>query len=87
MHPKKASAYSPQNSSQSNVWHEAYDCWTEQEILFQLIPHVLPADNPQQSEHASHIGGNGQMNCRRDKTGGSSEQKETDDGYCALFEV
>ncbi|EAU92084.2 hypothetical protein CC1G_09605 [Coprinopsis cinerea okayama7 len=70
-----------------DIWHLAYDCQNKEEILFQLIPHLLPADNPQQSEHASHIGGNGLSNCRRDTTGGRDEEKETDEGYCALFKV
>ncbi|KAK7433873.1 hypothetical protein VKT23_020498 [Stygiomarasmius scandens] len=66
-------------------WTETYDCKLEEEILFQLIPHFLPADNPQQSETASHIGVNGNKNCRRDSTGGSEAFKETIDGYEALY--
>ncbi|KAJ6613535.1 hypothetical protein B0H10DRAFT_2272325 [Mycena sp. CBHHK59/15] len=27
------------------AWHGEYDCELEQEILFEIIPHVLPADN------------------------------------------
>jgi hypothetical protein len=69
------------------VWHDMYDCLQSEEILFQIVAHVLPADNPQQSEHASHVGGNGLNNCRHDTTGGHQEEKETDEGYCALFEV
>ncbi|KAI4293785.1 hypothetical protein K525DRAFT_274887 [Schizophyllum commune Loenen D] len=41
----------------------------------------LPADNPQQSEDASHIGGNGNCSCRRCKLGGAQPFKETEDGY------
>ncbi|TFK19378.1 hypothetical protein FA15DRAFT_697547 [Coprinopsis marcescibilis] len=26
---------------QSKIWHEAYDCQTEQEVLCQVIPHIL----------------------------------------------
>ncbi|KAJ3744276.1 hypothetical protein DFH05DRAFT_1616433 [Lentinula detonsa] len=52
-----------------------YDCELEEEILFQLVPHFLPADNPQQSEDASHIGVNG----------GSEVFKETEAGYEALY--
>ncbi|TEB15367.1 hypothetical protein FA13DRAFT_1876169 [Coprinellus micaceus] len=69
----------------ADVWHTGYDCLAGQEIMFQLIPHVLPADNPQQSENASHMGVNAQAKCRRDMTAGSDEQKETDEGYRALF--
>ncbi|KAJ7791591.1 hypothetical protein B0H14DRAFT_3094462 [Mycena olivaceomarginata] len=67
------------------AWHEAYDCELEQEILFEIIPHVLPADNPQQSETASHIGMGGNLGCRRALTGGSKEQQESDHGYRALY--
>ncbi|THV05527.1 hypothetical protein K435DRAFT_892109 [Dendrothele bispora CBS 962.96] len=68
-----------------NKWTETYDCELDEEILFQLIPHFLPADNPQQSETASHIGVNGSKNCRRDLNGGSEAFKETVDGYEALY--
>ncbi|THU81202.1 hypothetical protein K435DRAFT_565165, partial [Dendrothele bispora CBS 962.96] len=68
-----------------NKWTETYDCELDEEILFQLIPHFLPADNPQQSETASHIGVNGRKNCRRDLNGGSEAFKETVDGYEALY--
>ncbi|KAG6819454.1 hypothetical protein H0H93_011664 [Arthromyces matolae] len=68
-----------------DVWHEAYDCQIEQEIWFQILPHVLPADNPQQSENSSHIGVKGQKKCRRDHVGGTSTEQETDEGYCAMF--
>ena len=47
----------------------------------------MPADNPQQAESASGIGGNGNLNCIRDKSGGTKEQKESDKGYHALFAV
>ncbi|KAJ7836514.1 hypothetical protein B0H13DRAFT_1913006 [Mycena leptocephala] len=67
------------------VWHEAYDCESEQEILFEIIPHVLPADNPQQSETSSHIGMAGNFGCRHDLTGGTKEYRETDEGYSALY--
>jgi len=73
------------HSSKHDKWTETYDCELEEEILFQLIPHFLPADNPQQSETASHIGVNGNKNCRRDSTGGSEAFKETIDGYEALY--
>ncbi|KAJ6550371.1 hypothetical protein DFH09DRAFT_1086636 [Mycena vulgaris] len=59
------------------IWHEAYDCEFEEEIPFEIIPHVLPADNPQQSETSSHVGMAGSLGCRRDLTGGTKEYCET----------
>ncbi|KAJ7795971.1 hypothetical protein B0H14DRAFT_2391105 [Mycena olivaceomarginata] len=73
------------SSSVPGAWHEAYDCELEQEILFEIIPHVLPADNPQQSETANHIGMGGNLGCRRDLTGGPKEHQESDHGYRALY--
>ncbi|KAJ7820571.1 hypothetical protein B0H14DRAFT_3089240 [Mycena olivaceomarginata] len=67
------------------AWHDAYDCELEQEILFEIIQHVLPADNPQQSETSSHIGMAGSLGCRRDDAGGSKEYCETDEGYHAMY--
>ncbi|KAJ3853110.1 hypothetical protein EV368DRAFT_39622 [Lentinula lateritia] len=68
-----------------DVWHEAYDCELETDILFQIIPHLLPADNPQQAESASHVGGKGNLPCRRDMIGGTSIHRESDTGYEAFF--
>ncbi|KAL4261149.1 hypothetical protein AB1N83_008369 [Pleurotus pulmonarius] len=45
----------------------------------------LPADNPQQSEEASHMGGNANCKCRRCKAGGTHKETETNEGYHALF--
>ncbi|KAJ7062538.1 hypothetical protein C8F01DRAFT_1281319 [Mycena amicta] len=44
----------------------------------------LPADNPQQSEEASHMGGNANRKRRRCKVGGGHEITESDQGYHAL---
>ncbi|KAH9942016.1 hypothetical protein B0H21DRAFT_811258 [Amylocystis lapponica] len=66
-------------------WCKAYDCILEQEVLFRIIPHVLPADNPQQSEHCSHIGGQGNYSCRRCRVGGDTEDRESNRGYEKFF--
>ncbi|KAJ6632090.1 hypothetical protein B0H10DRAFT_2159562 [Mycena sp. CBHHK59/15] len=66
-------------------YHEAYDCELEQDILFRIFAHVLPADNPQQAESASNAGVHSNYWCRYDKAGGTAAECETDDGYCALF--
>ncbi|KAJ7213920.1 hypothetical protein GGX14DRAFT_534135 [Mycena pura] len=47
----------------------------------------LPADNPQQSEEASHMGGNANMKCRQCMVGGNHEHVESDEGYHALHLV
>lgn len=47
----------------------------------------LPADNPQQSEEASHMGGNANCQCRRYKAGGHHKLTESDAGYHAIHYV
>lgn len=47
----------------------------------------LPADNPQQSEEASHMGGNANCSCRKCLAGGPRELTESDEGYHALHYV
>lgn len=47
----------------------------------------LPADNPQQSEEASHMGGNANHGCRKCKAGGNHEHTESDEGYHSLHFV
>ena len=66
---------------------EAYDCKLKREILFRVFPHCLPSDNPQQAESSSGVGAGGNRNCIRGKVGGSKEERETNDGYHALFSV
>ncbi|KAH9835337.1 uncharacterized protein C8Q71DRAFT_870860, partial [Rhodofomes roseus] len=67
-------------------WHTAYDCALHEEVLFRLIPHVFPADNPQQSEHTSHIGGNGNKPCRACRIGGTAEEREQEEQYETFFQ-
>lgn len=47
----------------------------------------LPADNPQQSEEASHMGGNANCKCRKCKQGGPHAVVESDEGYHKLHYV
>lgn len=70
-----------------DVWHEAYDCLLQREILFRLINQVDPADNPQQSELCSHIGLHGNKFCRRCHVGGNAKEVESEAGYESLFSV
>lgn len=66
---------------------EAYDCKLGRDILFRVFPHCLPSDNPQGAESASVIGPGGRRNCVRGKAGGDKEERESDEGYHALFGV
>ncbi|THH10950.1 hypothetical protein EW146_g8209 [Bondarzewia mesenterica] len=69
----------------TDCWHTAYDCQLKQEILFRVIGHILPADNPQQAESASIVGGQGNLNCRYDLMGSTEVERETNEGYHAHF--
>jgi hypothetical protein len=73
--------------SETPIWHPAYDCSLNEEIIYRILTHILPADNPQQSETCSHMGVNSNLNSRVDYTGGTMQEKESDAGYHALFEV
>ena len=68
-------------------WYTAFDCLLNEEVLFRIVSRIKPADNPQQSELCSHIGGGGNMKCRRCEVGGSMESLEQDDGYEGMFSV
>ncbi|KAJ7487204.1 ASST-domain-containing protein [Mycena galericulata] len=46
----------------------------------------LPADNPQQSEEACHMGSNANYPCRKCHWGGTKKDKETDQVYHACHE-
>lgn len=70
-----------------NLWHDAYDCSTQEDIMLRIIPEVLPADNPQQSASCSHVGLHGNHPCRRCEFGGTELERETDEGYETHFSV
>ncbi|KAF8524727.1 hypothetical protein JB92DRAFT_2703097 [Gautieria morchelliformis] len=57
---------------------------TQRMCKFRLVLPGLPADNPQQSEEASHIGPGGNCKCRRCFVGGPAGVRESDEGYHAL---
>lgn len=73
--------------SEPGKYHQAYDCLLEQDILFRIDPHCLPADNPAQAESSSGSGAKSNYRCRYDKSGGTAAERETDEGYHAQFEV
>ncbi|KAI0263371.1 hypothetical protein BC834DRAFT_997123 [Gloeopeniophorella convolvens] len=62
-----------------------FDCHLGEEVMFSLGVSTLPADNPMQSELASHIGLKGNCFCRRCNVGGTQEEKTTAEGFHALF--
>ncbi|KAJ6599606.1 hypothetical protein B0H10DRAFT_1765606, partial [Mycena sp. CBHHK59/15] len=66
-------------------YHNVYDCKLEQDIMYRVFAHVLPADNPQQAESASNAGVHSNLWCRYDMAGGTAAYRETDEGYRALF--
>ncbi|KAJ7664821.1 hypothetical protein B0H17DRAFT_1162742 [Mycena rosella] len=66
-------------------WSPAYDSELQQEILFRIGIHLLPADNPQQAETTLTSGSSATYWCREDNSGGSASHRETDEGYHALF--
>ncbi|KAJ7832377.1 hypothetical protein B0H13DRAFT_2240461 [Mycena leptocephala] len=68
-----------------NDWSAAYDCKLQQEILFRIGIHLLPADNPQQAETTSTAGSSATFWCREDDSGGTAAHRESDEGYHALF--
>ncbi|KAL1757677.1 hypothetical protein FB107DRAFT_289061 [Schizophyllum commune] len=61
-----------------------FNASTKRECAVILRVPALPADNPQQSEEASHIGGNGNHPCRKCEVGGAAPVKGTDDYYHAF---
>jgi hypothetical protein len=68
-------------------WFEAYHCIFHEPILFRVIPHNDPADNPQQSVMCSHIGLKGLFWCRKCMVGGTAEERESNEGYQRLYKV
>jgi hypothetical protein len=74
-------------NSKDDSWSLTYDCKLQQEILFRIGIHLLPADNPQQAETTSTAGSSATFWCREDDSGGSASHRETDEGYHALYSV
>ncbi|KAL1758460.1 hypothetical protein FB107DRAFT_271880 [Schizophyllum commune] len=58
-----------------------FNAATKRECAVILRCPALPADNPQQAEEASHMGGNSNCPCRKCKVGGTFAVKATDEGY------
>ncbi|KLO09372.1 hypothetical protein SCHPADRAFT_893177 [Schizopora paradoxa] len=64
---------------------EAFDCMSKSRCRFRIYQNSEPADNPMQSELCAHIGGQGSKNCRRCMVGGTTQYKESPEGYHSLF--
>ncbi|KAJ7760291.1 hypothetical protein DFH07DRAFT_867863 [Mycena maculata] len=60
---------------------KAYNAATKRNSRFILRVPGLPADNPQQSEEASHMGSNANHPCRKCHWGGTAKEKETEQLY------
>ncbi|KAI0799578.1 hypothetical protein BC629DRAFT_1284991 [Irpex lacteus] len=64
---------------------EARDAMTGQMICFRIFVNAVTSDNPMQSEVASHIGGAGNLLCRKCTVGGTAVEKEAAEGFEKLF--
>ncbi|KAJ3002188.1 hypothetical protein NUW54_g5983 [Trametes sanguinea] len=65
---------------------KVFDPLTRSQARFRIFVHAEPSDNPMQSEISGHIRGNGNLFCRKCKAGGTTAEKESNDGFHALFE-
>ncbi|KAJ7856392.1 hypothetical protein B0H14DRAFT_2352752 [Mycena olivaceomarginata] len=65
----------------------ANDVFDRSTTCFCIYVNGGPSDNPMQSEVSGHIGGKGNLFCRKCEVGGTQKEKSTDDGYHALFEA
>ncbi|KAJ6615575.1 hypothetical protein B0H10DRAFT_2164804 [Mycena sp. CBHHK59/15] len=82
--PEQFSAIEEQIQSMHTKPIRCYNAETKRNCQAILRLPSLPADNPQQSEEASHMGGNANCGCRRCKAGGPHEVTESDEGYHAM---
>ncbi|KAJ6548059.1 hypothetical protein B0H10DRAFT_2202645 [Mycena sp. CBHHK59/15] len=79
--PEQFSALKEQVESTHTNLIPCYNAETRRNCRVILRVPSLPADNPQQLEEVSHMGGNANCGCRRCKAGGSHEVTESDAGY------
>ena len=75
--------HSATHKSPVRTWNAA----TKRPCGFKIFVSDLPADNPQQSEEASHIGHSGNCKCRECMAGGKAGFKATESGYHEFYEV
>ncbi|KAJ7606159.1 hypothetical protein DFH06DRAFT_1107659 [Mycena polygramma] len=82
--PEQFSALKEQIQSTHKKPIPCYNAETKRNCRVMIRVPSLPADNPQQSEEASHMGGNANCGCRRCKAGGPHDETESDAGYHAM---
>ncbi|KAH9920950.1 uncharacterized protein B0H18DRAFT_1213221 [Fomitopsis serialis] len=62
-----------------------FDATTQEEAALRIYANAEASDNPVSSEVASHIGGQGNLLCRKCDAGGTDREKESNDGFEKLF--
>lgn len=66
---------------------DAWDCMANEEILLCPYGLLLAGDNPMQAEECSHGGLRCNFFCRTCEVGGTKDEKESLEGFEALFKV
>jgi hypothetical protein len=76
------------NATQTNP-HRCFDARSQRVCQFIIRCPGLFADNPQQSDESSHMGGNANFPCHKCHWGGTQIEKEGCDGYhnCHLVDI
>ncbi|KAJ6624719.1 hypothetical protein B0H10DRAFT_2162124 [Mycena sp. CBHHK59/15] len=85
--PEQFSAIKEQIQATHTDPIQCYNAETHRNCRVILRVPGLPADNPQQSEEASHMGGNSNLGCRRCDVGGPHTHTELAEGYHSLHFV
>lgn len=83
--PEQFSAIKDQVNVTQTEPIRCYNSDTKRNCRVVLRVPALPADNPQQSEESSHMGGNANCKCQKCKVGGPHDHTESDEGYHSLF--
>jgi hypothetical protein len=64
---------------------KTFDVSVQRPCSFRTLGSDMPADNPQQSEEASHIGHQATQKCRKCTVGGDAGFEATVDGYSSFY--